>query len=150
VVDIDAWSLIATAIFGLASGLAGVVAALYGIKSFRASRTQLEIARDQTEDSREQLELARDQAAQVPRIELMEWSGHVLADDPELHDEVRRALREMDELQRKRDEEERAERVRAERERREREERTRRESERKAGFNAETAEQMEGSACLAF
>jgi hypothetical protein len=113
-VDIDAWSLIATVLFGLA----GVVAALYGYKSFRASRAQLEIARDQAEDSREQLELARNQATLVPRIELMEISGHQLSHDPKLYDEVQRALQEMDELQRKRAEEERAARVLEEREKR--------------------------------
>ena len=145
-VDIETWSLIATVIFGLAGGFAGVVAALYGIKSFRASRAQLEIARDQAEDSREQLELARNQASLVPRIDLMEMSLHPLADDPELQDEVSRALQEMDKLRRKRAEEERVERAREERERRMREEQERQERaarERKRGFNAETVEQME-------
>lgn len=141
--DVETWSLIATLVFGLA----GAVAALYGYKSFRASKAQLEIARSQVEDSKEQLELARDQASQVPKIELMEMSVHHLADDPELREEIRDAAREMRELRRERAEEERAEREREEREKREREERERREreaAERKAGFNAETAGKMEG------
>ena len=145
--DIETWSLIVTALVGIPAIIAGTVAAWYGFKSFRASKKQIAIAQSQAQDAKEQLELARDQASQVPRIELMEMSGHPLRDDPELYDRVQNAAREMRKSQRKRAEEERAEREREERERREQEERERREreaAERKRGFNAETAERSEG------
>lgn len=120
-------ALIATVVFGTA----GVVAAYYGYRSFRASQ--------------EQLELAREQTAQVPRIELMEVAFRTLREDPELLREVRDAQREMEELRHKRAEEERQrqerERARRERERREREERERRER-RRSGFDASTVDEM--------
>lgn len=124
--SIDAWSLVATVVFGLG----GSAAAWYGYKSFQASK--------------EQLKIARDQASQVPRIELMAMSGCPLGEDFELYEEVRYARQEMEELQKKRAEEELAKRQREERERREREERERREKQR-GPFNAETVEKMEES-----
>ncbi len=118
----------ATVVFGLA----GVAAAYYGYKSFWASR--------------EQLELAREQAAQVPRIELMELSLYPLRDGPELSEWVRDTRKEQIEISREREEEERQrqprERAREERERREREERERQER-RRGGFNADTVDEME-------
>lgn len=110
-------------------GIPGALAAWYGYKALRASE--------------EQLALAREQAAQVPRLKLMEVSLHPLGADRELFEEVRKARREMAELQRERAEE-RARLDREEREKREREERERKERERRerirGGFNAETAE----------
>lgn len=77
----------------------------------------------------------------------MEMSLHILTDDLELYEDAQRALQEMDKLRRKRAEAERAAHAREEHEKRAREEQERRERdarERKSGFNAETAEQMEG------
>lgn len=118
-------ALIVTILFGVP----GALAAWYGYKALRASEKQLE--------------LAREQAAQVPRVELMEVSLHPLGEDRELSEEVRDARQEMAQLQRERAEEctkrEREEREKREREAREREEREWREKTR-GGFNAETAE----------
>ncbi|MDP9474183.1 MAG: DUF4670 domain-containing protein [Actinomycetota bacterium] len=126
--SVEVLAFLATVVFGLA----GVAAAYYGYKSFWASR--------------EQLELAREQAAQVPRIELMEVSLHQLRDDAELSEWVRNIRQEQIELRRKRAEEERQrqgrERAREERERREHEERERQER-RRGGFNADTVDEME-------
>jgi hypothetical protein len=123
-VSVEVLTLLATVVFGAA----GVAAAYYGYKSFHASR--------------EQLELAREQAAQVPRIGLMEVSLRPLGEDAELFEWVRSTRQEQVELRRKRAEEQRAKREREERERREREEEERRRS-RGAGFNAGTVEQRE-------
>ncbi len=54
-------------------GIPGALAAWYGYKALRASE--------------EQLELAREQAAQVPRLELMEVSVRPLGVDRELSKE---------------------------------------------------------------
>lgn len=101
----------------VAFGLAGVAAAWYGYKSFKASK--------------EQLTLARDQAAQVPWIELMEVALLSLEHDSELSRDVSEARAEMEELRRERAEEERQrrkrERAREELERLKREQRENRE-----------------------
>ena len=68
--SIEGLAILVTVMFGIP----GVVAAYYGYKSFQASD--------------EQLRLARDQAAQVPRIELMEVHLRQLCEDPELLQEV--------------------------------------------------------------
>ena len=151
--EIETWSLIVAVLFGSTASLAGAGAAVYGFKSFRASKKQIAIAQSQAQDAKEQLELARDQASQVPRIELMEMSVHVLREDPELREEVQYAAREMRESRRNRAEEERAAREREEREKREREEwekRKREAAETEEGFNAATVEQTESGSLLDF
>lgn len=117
---VEVLALLATVVFGLA----GVAAAYYGYKSFRASC--------------EQLEIAREQASRVPRLVLTGVALLPLLADPELEKDVAETRELLQEIEKERAEKRRAEEERLarerEREKREREER-RREERRSSGFD---------------